>query len=430
MLTWPASVFQETVMALDALHPGMTTGSRFTLNVVVRVTGPLDTAVLDAAFDDVVARNDILRSTMEPDGVAWLQRVHPHTRAHLEFVDAADRGPDELAALWASASVPIDTPPLARGFLAELGPDDHLVGLVFHHVHMDPRSTVLAVRELARAYEARLAGERIPAAPLQYGPYTASRTNAAAKRPPAEHKAWLDSLAGARPMGYVCDRDRTGVDRPLGTTLHRPVLDAAAARRLDHASLRQRTTLFGTLLTAFTLALSERVANRDLLLMSVFERRDLPETRTMLGPFLYPGLIRVNVPPGSTWQSLAPDVRDAVMTAYNSTYVPSTEVFAANPDLMPMLYTQPGAMCAFQYLPAYGRNRPVPFGAAASGVIVEQDRIPGPSAEIGLMFRLRRTDAGDIVARLAYDARDQSEETVLELFDDFVDRLSEPLAHT
>ncbi|WTW93986.1 condensation domain-containing protein [Streptomycetaceae bacterium NBC_01309] len=427
MPTWPASVFQETAMTLDSLNPGSTTGPGFTLCSVVRVTGPLDTAVLDAAFDDVVARNDILRSTVEPDGETWVQRVHPHTGARLEQVDAAGRGPGELAAAWAQEPVPVDQPPLARAFVAELGPDDHLLGLAFHHVHMDPRSTGLAVRELARAYEARLAGGRVPPLPVQYGHYTAARARAAAQRPAAERKAWVDSLAGARPMGFDCDRDRTGIDRPAPVTLHRHVLDAASAGLLERWALRRRTTLLGALLTGFTLALAERVANRDLLVMSVFEQRDLPETRTMLGPFLYPALIRTEVPPGSTWQTLGPAVRDAVVAAYNSTNVPSSEVLAAHPDLLPAIYTQPGALCAFQYLPAYGRTLPIAFGAA-TGVVVEHDRIPGPSAEIGMMFRLRRRDDGDLVARIAYDARDHSEASMLALFDDFAARLSEPLA--
>lgn len=424
MLTWPASAMQEAFMTIGARRPGFTTGAGCTLSAAVRMTGPLDATQLDKAFDDLVARNDVLRSTMSHDGTRWLQQVHSHRRVALERVEPGGRGPAELARTWAAASMPVDEPPLARAFLARLGPDDHLLGLAFHHLHADPRSLILAVRELAVAYEGRLAGCRIDPLPIQFGAYIHAR---AAVPPTAnQRRAWIDTFAGVRSMGYTCDRDRGTAGTPATTTFQAQVLTSEAARILERWALRRRTTLFAALVTGFSLALAEHVVHRDLLITTVFERRDRPETRTMIGPFLHPSLLRVKVPRHSTWDTLTPQVRDMTVAAYDNTQVPTTEVFAAHPEL-PRLYAQPGAKCVFEYLPAYGRAEPVSFGAAA-GVVLEQGSAPGPSTEVGMMFRLRRTDAGNVMARVAYDSRDQSESTVRAVFKDFVARLAEPVA--
>ncbi|NUU20062.1 MAG: hypothetical protein HOV68_00880 [Streptomycetaceae bacterium] len=410
-----------------AAEPGRGTAASLTLNVVVRISGPLDTGLLDGAYDDLIARNDVLRSTVEPDGTRWVQRVHPHRGAALEQVDAAGRTPAELAAAWAAVPVPTDQPPLARGFLAALGPEEHLLGLALHHLHTDPRSLTLAVRELAAAYEARLSGSRLPAPAEQFGPYTALRLAAANARPAEERRAWLESFAGARAMGYTCDRDIAAAPSAAGV-LQRRVLDADAANALEHAALRRRSTFFAALLTGFSLGLAEHVAHRDLVMPTIFEQRDTPRARAMIGPFLHPSLLRVRVPVGSTFDSLSPHVRDVVLAAYRHTTVTPAEVYAHHPGLAEALGTERGAACIFQYLPAHGRTRPVSFGPATTGVVQEPDQRPGPTPATGMMFRLRRTDTGDVVARISYDTRHQSEDAVLAVFDDFRARLDAPLA--
>ncbi|MFI8194542.1 amino acid adenylation domain-containing protein [Streptomyces sp. NPDC085946] len=169
----PLSFAQRRLWFLHRLEgPSATYNMPFAL----RLTGDLDVPALRAALDDVVARHETLR-TVYPD-TAGTPRQHVLAPADAA-VDLPVRPVDEAglaAAIAAEAAHPFDLtaePPL-RAVLFDLGPGEHVLLLVLHHIAGDGWSNRPFARDLSAAYSARRAGRAPAWAPpaVQYADYT------------------------------------------------------------------------------------------------------------------------------------------------------------------------------------------------------------------------------------------------------------------
>ena len=83
----PASPAQVGLWLLAQLDPASTA---YHVPAAVRLRGPLDADVLARAFDTLVARHEILRTTFTTEDGEVCQVVHPRGLAGLEVVDLGD----------------------------------------------------------------------------------------------------------------------------------------------------------------------------------------------------------------------------------------------------------------------------------------------------------------------------------------------------
>ncbi|WP_410586694.1 amino acid adenylation domain-containing protein [Amycolatopsis sp. lyj-23] len=148
----------------------------YNVSFSLRLLGPLEAGTIEAALNDLVARHESLRTVFpEVDGEPR-QRVLSASEVRSVLTLDAVAG-SELAAYTAERSqysfdltgeVPF------RAHLAALGPEEHVLLLVFHHIASDGWSMTPLLRDLATAYRARRDGSAPGWAPLpvQYADYT------------------------------------------------------------------------------------------------------------------------------------------------------------------------------------------------------------------------------------------------------------------
>ncbi|WP_216206426.1 amino acid adenylation domain-containing protein [Amycolatopsis aidingensis] len=148
----------------------------YNIPMAVRLTGTLDTEALHAALSDVVSRHETLRTVFpDTEGTPRQHILSPEqARPELPVVPVEPERLDE--ALNAAVRHPFDLatePPLRAGVLA-IGPRDHVLTVVVHHIAADGWSLAPLGRELAEAYMRRRAGEAPDWEPLpvQYADYT------------------------------------------------------------------------------------------------------------------------------------------------------------------------------------------------------------------------------------------------------------------
>ena len=139
----PLSFAQSRLWFLDRFAGGVAT---YNMPTALRISGPLDVEALDAALDDVVARHESLRTIFpEVDGVPF-QQVLPARAGMWRRGDAAvvslpeQDVAGELMALAVyrfdlSAEIPI------RAQIYSVGPEEHVLGIVVHHIAFDGWST-------------------------------------------------------------------------------------------------------------------------------------------------------------------------------------------------------------------------------------------------------------------------------------------------
>jgi amino acid adenylation domain-containing protein len=172
----PLSYAQQRLWFLNRFEGGVAT---YNIPIALRISGALDVEALDAALDDVIARHESLRTVFpEVDGVAF-QKVLPAQpgmwrRGGAAVVSLPEQ--DVVGELMALTGYRFDLsgePPI-RAQIYSVGPDQHVLGIMVHHIAFDGWSTVPMVRDVAEAYRARRQGQSPEWGPLevQYADYT------------------------------------------------------------------------------------------------------------------------------------------------------------------------------------------------------------------------------------------------------------------
>ncbi|WP_406815529.1 non-ribosomal peptide synthase/polyketide synthase [Mycobacterium sp. M23085] len=172
----PLSFAQQRLWFLDRFEGGVAT---YNMPTAFRISGELDVEALCAALDDVIARHESLRTVFpDIDGVP-LQQVLPAAAGMWRRGDAVVMSlteqdvAAELVALAGhrfdlSAEIPM------RAQIYAVGPQQHVVGIVVHHIAFDGWSLAPMARDIGQAYRARRQGRAPQWAPLpvQYADYT------------------------------------------------------------------------------------------------------------------------------------------------------------------------------------------------------------------------------------------------------------------
>ena len=140
--------------------------SMYNIPLALRLHGPLDRAALTAALGDVAARHESLR-TIYPDlDGTPTQRILEPGDVDLPVRHVAPAELDAALAAEADRGFDLAVEPPLHATLFAVGPQDHVLMLVLHHIGADGPSTSPLTRDLSAAYLARSAGEAPHWSPL------------------------------------------------------------------------------------------------------------------------------------------------------------------------------------------------------------------------------------------------------------------------
>jgi hypothetical protein len=174
------------VHQLDPRSPAYNLASAF------RVAGALDLPKLQSAFDTVVARHRVLRSTFRADGETAVQVVHDRVPLAIDRIVARDGEGVAVASREAARPFDLGEAPLVRlRVVEEASGGESIVMLVAHHLLADERSIALLWQELGDVY----AGRDVGAAPeIQYDDYVRWSRGAGRERYDEDLEFWRRRL--------------------------------------------------------------------------------------------------------------------------------------------------------------------------------------------------------------------------------------------
>src|SRR3984885_3519507 len=291
---YPLSFTQEWFITLDQGDDGGTFGPRFILVSAIRITGPVDLAVLQGALDDVVARHELLRTLVIRDADPPYQVVLPPCPVPLEVRDlppAAGQSRDAvvreliLAAEAGSGRAP--EVPLMKVVLCRFDDRDSVLLLTVHHSVSDGWSVHVILRDLGAFYEARRAGGAAVLPPVrQYREYAAwQRAVATSTAEDGAPAYWRRKLDGAREFTMPNDHGHpASYSRPYLMHVHdieAEIMTAAAA-----LATATRSTVFTVMLAAFYILGYELTGATDLAMRAFTAGRTELEFQDTMGLFL------------------------------------------------------------------------------------------------------------------------------------------------
>jgi amino acid adenylation domain-containing protein len=327
----PASYGQERLWLLHQLDP---TSTAYHVAGGVRLRGALDVDALRRAVNGIVARHEVLRTTFELAGGGELaQVVHPDLALDLPVVDT-DR-PAERGAAFVREPFDLAAGPLLRCLVLRVGPDDHHLIMVVHHIAADGWSLAVLLREAGALYQSFHSGSDVdlPELPVQYADWASwQRDQLGGPLLTEQLGYWAKRLEGVAPLELLADRPRTAprTSRGLLTPVRVPGPTAARVRELAQ---ELEATPFMLLLAAFVAVLSRWTGQRDVVVGVPVAGRTLPEVEALVGFFVNTLPLRVDLSGVPSFADLVGRVREVCLGGYAHADVPFEKlVEAVNAD--------------------------------------------------------------------------------------------------
>ncbi|WP_067179549.1 non-ribosomal peptide synthetase/MFS transporter [Microtetraspora niveoalba] len=331
----------------------------YNVPVVIRFDGELDAEALRLAVVDLAERHEVLRSTVEVRDAEPYAVTGPASRVVVEVVSHLDtstpgRRADDPAVAARLAELAVRPFRLAeeyplRAAILVLGPREHVLALVLHHIASDAWSRGVLLRDLADLYAARTGARPAPAAlDRQFADVAEWQRLSAEATDPGWWAAKLDGMPAE--IALPADRMRPAAPGTGVGLLDLELPDGLAARVRALASARGATT-FMVLLAGLQAMLARMSGGSDIAVAVPESGRRHPETERLVGCFLQTLVIRTSVEDGLTGGGLVERARAETLDAFAHAGEP-LESGQALPQVLLNVYDAPGPITGFPGLAA------------------------------------------------------------------------------
>ena len=317
----PLSFAQQRLWFLWSLEPH---SSMYNMPGALRLRGALDKDALRRAFEVLLQRHEVLRSTyVEADGSTW-QQVRddlPLTLRHTDLRGQDDPQAAAQALAREEVALPFDLAngPLLRVHLVQLDSDDHVLLLTLHHIVADDGSFRVLIDEFASLYPALSQGAEpgLPALHLQYADF--ARWQRQWLEQGGELQRQLDywqARLGEQPALLELPPDPTAaeaVDAQGGNSHF--TFSAEQSAQLRQFARQRNQSLFSVLLAAFSVVLQQRTGEQRLRIGTDIANRNQAELERMVGFFVNQLVLQLDVDAGLSVEQLLERSRTALIEA-------------------------------------------------------------------------------------------------------------------
>ncbi len=311
----PASWHQERLWFIDRFESGFLyeEGPLYhNIPLIIDWEGPLDRARLEKCIRTVIAKHEILRTSIVTVGEQPFQRLLPLPDVMLPLHDVNADDPQQLI------QKEIDTPfrldgQLFRVALLRPGEDRYTLVMVFHHSIADRYSVKKLTEEIVEAYRSRSnevgAGPEDKPPVLQYGAFSAWQREALSQLDPWFLSWWRLQLGGnLAALELPEDRQRAAIH----------VYTAADADISIPEELTAGITAYGRehgvdtrtiLMAAFKILLAKYCRQEEIVIGTSIDYRETPLLRTMIGPAANLVVLRSFITPETSFADVVRTIR-------------------------------------------------------------------------------------------------------------------------
>jgi amino acid adenylation domain-containing protein len=318
----PLSFAQQRLWFLDQLEPGC---HAYNMPGAVRISGPLNRAVLEKSLSEIVRRHETLRTHFSLTGGEPVQIIDDAAPLNLAVLDLrelplGERDTQLDQILTSEAREPFDLArgPLLRMKLVVLTDEEHVLAVTMHHIVSDGWSLGLFLRELAALYRANAEGMEspLPPLPIQYADFASWQRNWLRDEKLSSLLAyWVKQLKGAPPfLELPTDHSRRSV-RSYNGARQSVLLPQSLTDELKRLSREEGVTLFMVLAAAFKVLLYRYSGQTDIVVGTVSANRNQPEIEELIGFFVNTLVLRTDLLETRTFRALLAKIRETVIDA-------------------------------------------------------------------------------------------------------------------
>src|SRR6185437_1579071 len=323
----PLSFAQRQLWFLAQLE-----GARvYNVPLVLRLEGELDREALAGALGDVVGRHESLRTVFPVVEGGPFQRVLPAGEAVVEvsWLAGGERVGEVAARAYGYEFRLADEIPV-RAEVVVLGPREHVLVLVVHHIACDGLSLPPLARDLAAAYGGRLAGKAPGWAelPVQYADFALwqhamlGREDDPGSVTARQAAFWRRTLlAVPEELALPADRPRPVTASNRGELVEFWV-DAGVHAQLAAVARQAGASMFMVVQAALAALLTMLGAGTDIPLGAPAGGRADEVLNDLIGIFVNTLVLRVDTSGAPSFRELLARVRDVDLSAYQNQDLP------------------------------------------------------------------------------------------------------------
>ena len=319
---YPLSFTQEWFVTMDKGDAGGPFSPRYLIVSVLRITGPVDLAVLQGALDDVVARHELLRTVVVRDADPPYQQVFPPCQVPLEVRDlppvageSRDMVVQELIVEAEAGTISARQVPLLRALLGRFDDRDSALFLTVHHSASDGWSVQLILHDLGAFYAARVSGTP-PKLPQmrQYREFAEWQRASASTPDDGALKYWAEKLDGARETVMPNDHPHPDLySRPY--SMHVFGIDADTMTAATALATATRGTRFMVMLSAIYVLMNQITGATDLTVPAITAGRNELQFHNTMGLFLNVLPFRTQIADCTSFRDVVRKTRDTFIDA-------------------------------------------------------------------------------------------------------------------
>jgi condensation enzyme len=319
---YPLSFTQEWFVTMDKGDAGGPFSPRYLIVSVLRITGPVDLAVLQGALDDVVARHELLRTVVVRDADPPYQQVFPPCQVPLEVRDlppvageSRDMVVQELIVEAEAGTISARQVPLLRALLGRFDDRDSALFLTVHHSASDGWSVQLILHDLGAFYAARVSGTP-PKLPQmrQYREFAEWQRASASTPDDGALKYWAEKLDGARETVMPNDHPHPDLySRPY--SMHVFGIDADTMTAATALATATRGTRFMVMLSAIYVLMNQITGATDLTVPAITAGRNELQFHNTMGLFLNVLPFRTQIADCTSFRDVVLKTRDTFIDA-------------------------------------------------------------------------------------------------------------------
>lgn len=319
MSYYPVSSAQKRMYLLSHAEGGELT---YNMTGAMSVEGAIDLDRLTAAFQKLIERHEVLRTSFELYEGEPAQRIHPSVEFTIEQIQAREEEVEDRV-LDFIKSFDLTKPPLMRVGLIELTPEKHVLLVDMHHIISDGVSMNILMKDLNQFYE----GNEPDPLPIQYKDYAVwQQTETQRQNIKKQEAYWLNHFHDEIPvLDMPTDYERPAIRNYEGESFEF-LIPTELKQRLSQMEEATGTTLYMILMAAYMILLSKYSGQEDIVVGTPVAGRSHMDVESVVGMFVNTLVIR-NHPAGrKTFEDYLNEVKENMLNAYQNQDYPLEEL--------------------------------------------------------------------------------------------------------
>ena len=324
----PLSFGQERLWLIEQLHSSTPVHN---LRAVYRLEGQLDLDILRASIQEVIRRQEILRTSFWEENGKPVIKIADEVNIELPVVDLTniptkeqDATIRQFAKSEAQEIFDLTQAPLVRIKILHLGENNYVLVRTIHHIINDVWSDTIFLREVVALYEAFCAGKPSPLKelPIQYADFShCQRQWLQGKVLQSQLDYWQKQLNDLQLLELPTDNSPQTVPSYEGAA-HVITVNAEVTAALKKLSHQEGVSLFVTLMSAYKTLLYQYSGQEDITLCSPVAGRQQREVKKLLGYFSNIVLLRTKLSGNPSFRELLQRVSQASVGSQQHQDVP------------------------------------------------------------------------------------------------------------